>query len=249
MRIRNIEFGKGIPKICVPVTGRTEKDIKEQLAVMEGQPFDLVEWRVDFFEDVFDENAVVHMIHEIRSVLGDVPFLFTFRTRWEGGQREISQEAYEKLNCLAAQTKKVDIVDVELFRLPQIGARMQETFKKYNVKMVGSNHDFEKTPPAKEITRRLSVMMENGADIPKIAVMPNSARDVLHLLEATLEFHEAYAEVPVITMAMGELGVISRMAGEVFGSAVTFGSIAAASASGQIPTEKLQNLLHIIHGK
>ncbi|MDY3766753.1 MAG: type I 3-dehydroquinate dehydratase [Lachnospiraceae bacterium] len=247
MKVRNIELGEGRPKICVPLTGKTQKELIEQLDKMDGKPFDLVEWRVDFFEGVFDENAVVPMIHEIRKSLKDTPLLFTFRTKWEGGQREISPEAYERLNALAAQTGEVDLIDVELFRLPQMGAQMQEVLKKYNVKMAGSNHDFEKTPPAQEITRRLTMMMENGADIPKIAVMPRSSRDVLNLLEATLTFHERYPEVPVITMAMGGLGVISRMSGEIFGSAVTFGSVAAASAPGQIPTEKLDDILQTLH--
>ena len=56
-----------------------------------------------------------------------------------------------------------------------------------------------------------------------------------------------YANRPIITMSMSGMGVISRLAGEVFGSALTFGSVKAASAPGQIPVDKLNNILEVIH--
>mgnify|MGYP002234856443 CR=1 FL=1 len=47
-----------------------------------------------------------------------------------------------------------------------------------------------------------------GADLPKLAVMPQSPADVLALLAAT---YEASAQIgPVITMPWGDLGKLSR---------------------------------------
>ena len=43
-------------------------------------------------------------------------------------------------------------------------------------------------------------------------------------------------------MSMGKLGVISRICGEVFGSAVTFGTAGKASAPGQLPANQLFHL-------
>ena len=54
-----------------------------------------------------------------------------------------------------------------------------------NIYIIMSNHDFDKTPATSELERRLTLMKIFGADIAKIAVMPNSARDVLNLLLAT----------------------------------------------------------------
>ena len=87
-----------------------------------------------------------------------------------------------------------------------------------------SNHDFFKTPYKEEIISRLCAMQEKGADIPKIAVMPQSKKDVLTLLSATNEMAEEYATPPFFTMSMAATGVISRLAGEVFGSCLKFGS-------------------------
>lgn len=54
-------------------------------------------------------------------------------------------------------------------------------------KVIGSNHDFDKTPAKSDIVFRLRKMQDMEADIPKIAVMPKSRKDVLTLLAATEE--------------------------------------------------------------
>ena len=115
--------------------------------------------------------------------------------------------------------------------------------------VVGSNHDFHKTPSKEEIVKRLCFMQQAGADIPKIAVMPENPKDVLTLLSATEEMVSLYADRPVVTMSMAKTGVISRISGEIFGSAITFGSISKASAPGQLELEDLRKTLEIIHGK
>ncbi|HCN5530800.1 TPA: type I 3-dehydroquinate dehydratase, partial [Escherichia coli] len=104
-----------------------------------------------------------------------------------------------------------------------------------------------KTPEAEEIIARLRKMQSFDADIPKIALMPQSTSDVLTLLAATLEMQEQYADRPIITMSMAKTGVISRLAGEVFGSAATFGAVKKASAPGQISVNDLRTVLTILH--
>lgn len=105
-----------------------------------------------------------------------------------------------------------------------------------------SNHDFDKTPATSELERRLTLMKTYGADIAKIAVMPNSARDVLNLLLAT-DNMKYKLNFPLITMAMGDLGKVTRISGEVFGSCLTFGTVGDASAPGQIESTNLKGIL------
>ena len=112
--------------------------------------------------------------------------------------------------------------------------------------MVGSNHDFGGTPDKADLLYRLRRMQDLGADIPKIAVMPKSEADVIALLDATQEMHTRYADRPIITMSMGR-GVISRLCGEYFGSAMTFGAVGQVSAPGQIPADELRSVLAILH--
>ena len=48
-------------------------------------------------------------------------------------------------------------------------------------------------------------------------------------------------------MSMAGKGLISRLSGELFGSAVTFGAAKKISAPGQISAVELRNILNILH--
>jgi 3-dehydroquinate dehydratase-1 len=48
-------------------------------------------------------------------------------------------------------------------------------------------------------------------------------------------------------MAMGDLGKVTRVSGEIIDSVFTFGSLDQASAPGQIPVEQLAQILDALH--
>ena len=54
VKVRDIEIGAGAPKIIVPIVGVTKNDIIEEAKTFHSIPVDVVEWRVDWFEGVFD---------------------------------------------------------------------------------------------------------------------------------------------------------------------------------------------------
>ena len=247
VKVRNIEIGAGIPKICVPIVGVTREEILAAAENIKSTKADVVEWRVDWYENIFDFTKTEATMQALREVLGEMPILFTFRTSKEGGEKAIETEAYVELNQNAAKTGLVDLVDVEAFTGDDVVKAVVEIAHENGVKVIASNHDFHKTPEAEEIIARLRKMQSFDADIPKIALMPQSTSDVLTLLAATLEMQEQYADRPIITMSMAKTGVISRLAGEVFGSAATFGAVKKASAPGQISVNDLRTVLTILH--
>lgn len=246
VKIRDIEIGAGAPKIIVPIVGVTKEDIIEEAKTFDSIPVDVVEWRVDWFEGVFDFAKVEDVLKDLREVLGSIPLLMTFRTSKEGGEKAIEADAYAELNKKAAATGLVDLVDVEAFTGDEVVKDIIEGAHAHGVKVVASNHDFDKTPDKDDIVGRLVKMQELGADIPKIAVMPQCKKDVLTLLEATREMAEEHADRPIITMAMAGTGLISRLCGEVFGSALTFGAVGKASAPGQMNASDLREILTLI---
>ena len=138
-------------------------------------------------------------------------------------------------------------MDVELFKGDETASQLIAYAHANGVKVIASNHDFEGTPTLEEIVARLQKMQDLGADILKIAIMPKNMKDVLALLEATVIMSEQYAKCPLVTIAMSERGAISRVAGEVFGSAITFGSLGKMSAPGQITAAELSDMLSRIH--
>lgn len=247
VEVRNLKIGEGIPKICVPLVGKNDEEIIEEARYLKNLKLDLVEWRVDHYEDVENLEKVKEILSNLRDEVGELPILFTFRSKNEGGEREISIEYYVELNEKIAETKMVDLIDVELFTGDKIVKDIVEFAHKQGVKVVMSNHDFSRTPKKEEIIRRLCKMQSLDADLPKIAVMPNSAEDVVTLLAATEEMSTEYAVAPIITMSMGGLGLVSRLAGETFGSALTFGAAKTASAPGQISVDKLADILNVMH--
>ena len=171
----------------------------------------------------------------------------TFRTSKEGGEKAIEPAAYAELNIKAAQTGYVDLIDVEIFTGDEIVKKIIDGAHAAGVKVIASNHDFFKTPAKADIIYRLRKMQDMNADIPKIAVMPQNKKDVLTLLAATEEMASEYADRPIITMSMSGTGVISRLCGEVFGSALTFGAVGKVSAPGQMGIEDLTTVLGLLH--
>lgn len=245
--VRNVVIGAGIPKICVPVMGVTEDEILKEAKQLQQFPVDLAEWRADWYAYGNDAGKVLTVLQKLREILGETPLLFTFRTKKEGGNAEIGLDHYLELKEAVAQSGFVDLLDVELVSGEAAVSRLVRTAHACGVKVIASSHDFEKTPEKEEIIRRLCTMQQLDADILKIAVMPRCRADVFTLLTATEEMYTNYADRPVVTMSMGSDGVVSRLCGELSGSAITFGAAGKASAPGQMRVEKLAQILREIH--
>lgn len=247
IRIKDIVIGEGAPKVIAPIVEKTRDDIVKKAIALNQMKIDAVEWRVDFYEGALDVKAVLDTLGAMRTASFDKPLLFTFRTQNEGGEKEITMSDYTALNKAVAESGYVDLIDVELFSGDPVVEENISNIQAANVFVVASSHEFSKTPEQSEIVARLCKMQDMGADILKIAVMPTCMKDVLTLLSATNEMYEKHADRPLVTMSMSSRGTISRLTGEIFGSAMTFGAVGQVSAPGQISVEKLGDVLKIIH--
>ncbi len=246
LKIRNTFFGEGTPKICVPLTDTDTESLRQSLEAVKNAPFDLIEWRADYFDGLKDRESRGAALKILREALGDAPILFTIRTANEGGMADIASDEYEETINDVIKTGIADIIDVELSRGEETLQRLISSAHADGTFVIASKHDFAATPSRDEIVATLVRMQELGADMAKYAVTPNSERDVLTLLDATLIMKEHHPETPIITMSMGDMGTVSRLTGRLFGSALTFGSVTKASAPGQIPAEKLAEFLEIL---
>lgn len=248
LQVRGLTIGQGTPKVCTPIVAAEKQEIYEGAMACRAAGADLVEWRADWFAGALDAAQVEEVLARLTRILDGIPLLFTFRTAREGGERALSFEDYAALNRAVARTRMADLVDVELScgGDDAVGALIADV-REQGAKVVASSHDFDKTPDRQEILGQLCKMQRLGADIPKIAVMPTCEQDVLTLLDATLEMRRSHADRPIVAIAMGGMGLVSRLAGEVFGSAITFGSAGRASAPGQIAAADLKTVLDILH--
>ena len=69
LQIRSAVFGTGMPKICIPLTSSGKRDLaNEARALLSASP-DLVEWRVDYFEQSDSLIEVRMMLSALRDIL------------------------------------------------------------------------------------------------------------------------------------------------------------------------------------
>lgn len=241
VKVRNIVLGEGLPKIAVPNVGVTEEEILASAKEIAAAKPDIMEWRIDYYEaGIKDNEKLIATAKALRDVVGELPILVTFRTKNEGGVLELGEDEYLDLVATVVSNRLGDAVDIELFHDEERVKDLVKQAHNYNVVVIMSNHDFEKVPAKDVIEFRLKKMAELGADVPKLACMPHSADDVLTLLSATNNARKALS-TPIITMAMADLGKVSRIAGQVFGSCLSFGAVGKTSAPGQLSIEDLRN--------
>ena len=239
INIKNIAIGEKTPKICVSLMGKDKEEIKKQLQQMQNVSFDVLEWRMDYLDSLNDVVEIAKMIQMYRN---DTVLLYTFRTLQEGGEKAISKAAYINVYKKLIDYKVCDMIDVEMFMDEEVCHTLCTYAHAFNIYVVGSYHDFNKTPSKKELVERFAYMQEKEADVCKIACMPNNKVDVKTIMQATKQRY-IEATTPLIAISMGELGKVTRIKGKSFGSALTFGCIHKASAPGQIELEELKQLL------
>lgn len=246
MIVKGKKVGEGKPIVCVPVMEEQKDEILKEISLLIGKRTDMIEWRVDYFEACEDLNAVREVLNSVKKLLENTIFLFTFRTKKQGGSREIAEEKLADLYEVAAESGCVDFIDLEFFELNRPVQEIRH-LQKMGVKVIASHHDFEETPQIEVMDMLVQRMAMGGADIVKLAVMPNEIQDVLNLLQVTNQFQQMNENTPIITMSMGKMGMVSRLCGETFGSCITFGAREKVSAPGQVQMDDLEQILRIIH--
>ena len=212
------------PKVVASVTSKDDAQEAASLGA------DLVEIRVDLAEE--DPQALVRNVY--RTV--DCPIIVTIRPEYEGGKFAGSEE--ERLELFKALAPYAGFIDVEL-RAPHV-EQLTATVKGTDAVPIVSYHDFEGTPPDAEMLSIIDRCLAKGA-IAKLAVTPHDMTDVLRLLEVTL-----VSKRPVCTIAMGSLGMHSRIVAPVYGSLLTYGYVRRPVAPGQIRVDRILEGLKIL---
>lgn len=252
LKIKKIEIGEGCPKICIPIMGKTFRDMQKDVNEL-AKPFyndvHIVEWRADYYDYIANENELAAVLRLLNESLKKKIILFTLRTKKEGGVMEIEPDLYYDIIERAINSGLADVVDIELSADEYAIKKLVKLANEKDVKVLMSYHDFEKTPPSAAIIKKLCAMQKFGADITKAALMPKTLTDVVTVFETMTLMKDCYADKPFVVISMGNLGTLTRIAGETFGSSITFASLAAQSAPGQLSYADLRNTLSMLSGK
>jgi 3-dehydroquinate dehydratase-1 len=237
-------IGSGsFPSIITPLVGRTPAELTGELEAILPKKPDLLEWRIDFFEGIADTDLVIATARGLKRAAGEVPILFTRRNTTEGGQAiSMDEAAVVAMYSRACEAHCVDLIDYELSNAREHLHQLRTVSAANGVAMVMSYHNFQLTPDTDALIGRFMEAERLGADIGKVAVMPNDPQDVLTLLGATYTASQT-TRIPLISMSMGGIGSISRVMGWLYGSAATFAVGKSSSAPGQIAVEDLRATL------
>lgn len=233
--------------VCLPIVASDREDLQVQAREMAGLGPDLIEWRVDGYGRVTDVQECCDSLSVLQQIIHPIPLIFTCRIQAEAGMAEISDTARLDLILRAMKTGLVDILDIELCNSREFVDSVTGAAKIFDTRIILSCHDFENTPSKDVIVGKLAEAQERGADIAKLAAMPRGHKDVLTLMAATLAARQGLVKIPMITVSMGEQGAVSRVAGGVFGSDITFAMGKDASAPGQMPIQSLRKAMSALY--
>lgn len=247
IKVKGKTIGGPEPLVCLPLVAQTAADLVNQATELMKLSPDILEWRIDGFDGVNNCGECLQALSALRTATQSLPIIFTCRIHTEGGLCTMDPKTRLDLICAAIETGHLDIVDIELCNPPDFIETVLKTAGKNDVSVILSFHDFEKTPEEKVILECLMRAQNMGAHIAKAAVMPENMADVLALLNATFKARTQGLQIPIVTMSMGAQGVVTRLAGGLFGSDITFAIGKNASAPGQIHIQELRQAMTLLY--
>ncbi|MCI4626378.1 MAG: type I 3-dehydroquinate dehydratase [Candidatus Magnetoovum sp. WYHC-5] len=187
----------------------------------------IIELRIDMFKNM---TSIHNTFTTAKSKYG-LPIIATFRAPYEGGLRIVSEE--ERFYTITNIIDICDAVDIEI-NAP-IAKQTIDITHEYKKTSIASFHNFNSTPDIKELEHTFSKGKALGAQIIKIAVMPNNSADLRTITAFTIN----HCNDDIVTIAMGKLGRASRILLHQIGSLFTFAAIDTVSAPGQMSVDEL----------
>ncbi len=241
--------------VCVPITVH-DPDVALALAAQaKTAGADLVEFRIDelFTGDLEAPAGGPHpSVLAIDRLVAECPLpcIVTCRSASEGGGYDGDEtdrvSLYERLGTrdpghaptyldfeLAAYTRSANIK-----QKINLAVRHPAQQREVGPSLILSSHDFQGRPA--DLTRRvLAMQAEPACTVAKIAFKARSLRDNLELFELL-----AHRDKPMIALAMGEFGLMSRVLAPKFGGLLTFAALrpAETTAPGQPTVRDLLSL-------
>lgn len=248
IRVRETVLGDGRPKICGIIDGSLREDLLQQIDEATEAGAELIEWRADTYSWFQSHEKVLETLQKMREKMQNMPLLFNFRTIHTGGSQEISIADYRELYLQALSSKCVDIFEVELDLIEQLGGHIIQKLQEGGAKVILNDTYLTKTPEDSLLLFRLNLMEHLGADLGKIVVCPANRQEVFRLMEITLQA-EAFVQLPIVTISLGELGRFSRVCGELNGSALAYAVINDEPKNGEFSIYDLVKALELVQGK
>ena len=242
-------------KMCIPIVSSDIDELCEKIKVS-AEKADIIEiWLGEFFTtpenfENFSEYSpkILEQIFTAKKEAGNIPLLINVKDSKEKGNFSGSDE--QKISLLQESTKLgAEYVDIDFEFVPELLGGLKKEVKNAGSQLILSAHFFEGTPTFPSLKNRVQRMQNSGADIVKIATMPESQKDLITLLRFAENMKRK--NIPFIAMSMGQIGKISRVLVPMLGGEMMFAPLTKeeASAPGQICRDELVELEKVFSWK
>jgi 3-dehydroquinate dehydratase-1 len=208
-------------RICAVVTDNNQKALREAMPLVE-----LFEIRIDLIGEGWRD-----LVKQLKK-----PWIACVRSGNEGGNWQ-GNEAERIEELITAVELGAAVVDIEL-STGNLTAAIPLIRKK--ARCLVSFHELEKTPSLEQLKETVTKQLSAGADICKVITTAQSFSDNLTTLQLITEF----PKIKLVSFAMGDLGLASRILCPLVGGYFTYASLGEGkeSAPGQLTVGYLKKI-------
>jgi len=206
--------------VCLSVFP-TQDNIPSLLKRISTKKPDLIEYRLDYLT----QSSALEVIMKSKRC----PIIAADRSR-----RKLSRTL-----LLSAAEIGFDLIDVDI-SFPFARSIIKQ-LRTHDVRVIASYHDSRKTPPEKRLIQLSQIERKMGGDICKIVTTATQPADNLSILGF---INKCSRMTKIVSFAMGNLGISSRVLSPFFGAEFTFASIdnQSKTAEGQISIDDLRRI-------
>jgi len=226
-------------KKIVALFGKNKEEILSELKKIEGYEIELVEIRADFLDDLSVDNLadIIKSVREVRSS----EIILTLRTKREGGYYDGLDYSTRVQSFLDL---KIDYIDLQINELTdQNMEEMVKYAKGHGIKTVLSVHHMDRGVSKGIFSHYLSKAKKFDADYVKIVDFPETRAEVVYKLILSGRYASSNEKPKLISISMGENGVISRYETNIYKPEYTFINISDNVNVGQITLEDMEERL------
>lgn len=230
--IGKIELGK-IPRVIGAISDSDILTLSNETV----ERIDILELRIDMFKN-HSPQYIEQKFNSIKTRF-DKPTIATIRNNVEeGGHLKIDDT--HKYELLKFVTPFSDAVDIEI-KSGELIEKVVSLCKSLNKPIIGSYHNFNETPDIGYLDDIASKAKQYGVDIVKIAVKANTKDDIARLVSFTIK----NKKIGLVTISLGNIGLISRIFNPIIGSLMTYGHLGSPSTPGQISALDIVDYLRV----
>ena len=223
-----------LPRICIalgiPDLSRLLEHARREAEA--GESF--LEFRLDYLEQP-EQGA--RAIREFLQQFPDCTVLATCRRHQNHGKFNGSIDEQFRILDLAVQAG-AQCVDIEVETAEAASEKLAQF--RGRAQVIVSYHNFEATPQLDTVLSRMSRVQADCYKVVTTARKPSDFGRVLALAKG-------HPRMPMVVLAMGELGFPTRVLSPAFGGQYTYAAPIAAqgTAAGQVGARQLRHLYHV----